>query len=119
LATHPAELNQEIRRADVIDPSKFSDNAIQNPLLTRVSKDYMNTPNYFLPSNFKPSVNIAAINIHTGKSITYELSLEVPQDVNDPATKMGIINPKNLRELKSKFAQLQEQYKQNYVLYLL
>ena len=119
LATHPAELNQEIRRADVIDPSKFSDSAIQNPLLTRVSKDYMNTPNYFLPSNFKPSVNIAAINIHTGKSVTYELSLEVPQDANDPATKMGIINPKNLRELKSKFAQLQEQYKQNYVLYLL
>ena len=119
LATHPAELNQEIRRADVIDPSKFSDNAIQNPLLTRVSKDYMNTPNYFLPSNFKPSVNIAAINIHTGKSITYELSLESPQDANDPATKMGMINSENLRELKSKFAQLQEQYKQNYVLYLL
>ena len=115
LASHPAELDQEKKRADVVDPSVFSKDDLKTD--TRISlkgaENITDKTMYVFGEDRKPTAQAVAINIETGKVTPFTFDTGVAQAEGDK------VSAENVKLLNQKFENLKADYKNKYVLFLL
>ena len=115
LASHPAELDQDKKRADVVNPSVFSEDRLKKDtrLSLKGAENIVDKTRYVLSQDGKPTAQAVAINIESGKVTPFTFDTGVTQ------TEPGKVSPENVKLLDDKFEELKADYRDTYVLFLL
>ena len=115
LASHPAELDQEKKRADVVNPSVFSEDDLKKDtrLSLKGAENIVDKTRYVLAQDGKPTAQAVAINIESGKVTPFTFDTGVTQ------TEPGKVSAENVKLLDDKFEELKADYRDKYVLFLL